>query len=259
MRATGLVAAETVIEADDGFPTEVGTAFELHRLVGGAVGASRARGAFPIVLAGNCNTAAIGTVAGVGTADTGIFWFDAHDDCETPETTTSGFLDGMGLAILTGQCWRPLLRSVSGIEPLAGGRSVLIGARDISAMATRNLASAGIERIGVQDMQRNGAAASIGLVAKRLRSQGVRRLVVHVDLDVHDPEAIAPANCFAAPDGLSADEVTDMIRTASEQMEIAAISIAAYDPAFDVNDRMLATALDLVEFGARRVQRLVGV
>ena len=41
-------------------------------------------------------------------SETGIIWFDAHADFNTPETSRSGFLDGMGLAILTGRCWRRL-------------------------------------------------------------------------------------------------------------------------------------------------------
>ncbi|HVG00128.1 MAG TPA: arginase family protein, partial [Chloroflexia bacterium] len=55
-------------------------------------------GYFPLVLAGLCNTA-IGVLGGVGTEGTGVIWFDAHGDFNTPQTSTSGFLDGMALAI----------------------------------------------------------------------------------------------------------------------------------------------------------------
>jgi arginase len=54
------------------------------------------------VLSGNCNTAAIGAIAGAGPEDLGIVWFDAHGEFNTPETTTTGFIDGMGLAIAVG-------------------------------------------------------------------------------------------------------------------------------------------------------------
>ncbi|HZB10835.1 MAG TPA: hypothetical protein VE525_17155, partial [Rubrobacter sp.] len=45
---------------------EVATAFELHGLVSGQVRQAIAEGGFPLVLSGNCNTAAIGAIAGAG-------------------------------------------------------------------------------------------------------------------------------------------------------------------------------------------------
>jgi hypothetical protein len=34
---------------------------------------------------------AIGTLGGLSPAPCATFWFDAHGDCNTPETTTTGF------------------------------------------------------------------------------------------------------------------------------------------------------------------------
>ena len=48
---------------------EVATAFELHALVSGQVRQAIAEGGFPLVLSGNCNTAAIGAIAGAGPRD----------------------------------------------------------------------------------------------------------------------------------------------------------------------------------------------
>ena len=60
------------------------------------------------MLAGNCNTA-LGSVAGLDHLDrTGVVWFDAHGDFNTPETTVTGSFDGMALAMLTGRCWTGL-------------------------------------------------------------------------------------------------------------------------------------------------------
>ena len=62
--------------------SEIQTGFELMRMLTGAVSSARAAGKFPIILAGNCNTA-VGTVAGLGAATTGVAWFDAHGDFNT--------------------------------------------------------------------------------------------------------------------------------------------------------------------------------
>ena len=101
------------------------------------VRSARIAGHFPLVLSGNCNTA-VGTLSGLTPARRATFWFDAHGDCNTPETTTSGFLDGMGLAMTMGLCWHHLGATVPGFQPVAAeghfstwalGTSIRRGAR----------------------------------------------------------------------------------------------------------------------------------
>jgi arginase len=67
----------------------------------------------------------------------------------------------------------------------------------------------------------------------------------HVDLDVHDP-SIAPANGYAAPDGLSADDVLAVLALAAERLPVVSGTLASYDPAYDVEGRMLETGLNLL-------------
>ena len=93
-------------------PAEISAAFHLCRKVADRVRESRARGEFPIILSGNCN-AAVGTVSGCGAASTGVAWFDAHGESTTPETTSSGFLDGMPISTLLGRAWQTLANSPS--------------------------------------------------------------------------------------------------------------------------------------------------
>ena len=86
--------AEVAPEAD--FQAEISTAFDLQRGVRREVAAALANGTRPITLS-NCNTGVVGSLAAIGASDIGLIWFDAHFDAETPESSTSGFLDGMGL------------------------------------------------------------------------------------------------------------------------------------------------------------------
>src|SRR5687767_1880913 len=109
---------------------EIGTAFDLDRQLAREVAAARLRSAFPLTLAGNCITS-VGTVGGLGAGATGVLWFDAHGDFNTPETTIGGFLDGMALATVVGRCWRSLAAGVPGFTPVAEENVVLVGARDL--------------------------------------------------------------------------------------------------------------------------------
>src|SRR2546430_6052099 len=117
----------------DGWHAEIQTGFELMRMLAAAVRAACDSSRLPIVLAGNCNTA-VGTVAGLGADSTGVAWFDAHADFNTPETTTSGFLDGTAVAILTGRCWTQLAATVPAFKPISDDHVCLIGTRDIDSL-----------------------------------------------------------------------------------------------------------------------------
>src|SRR5262245_38510016 len=80
-----------------GFLGEVAMAFALAGQLADRVRAALAAERFPVVLSGNCLPAALGTLAGLGPG-VGVAWLDAHGDFHTPETTQSGFVDGMALA-----------------------------------------------------------------------------------------------------------------------------------------------------------------
>jgi len=60
-------------------------------------------GRLPFVLAGGCDASA-GALSGFDHAQCGVVWFDAHGDFNTPETTISGYLAGMSMAVITGHC-----------------------------------------------------------------------------------------------------------------------------------------------------------
>jgi len=92
------------VEVHDRFALEVGTSFAVARQLAEKVCNVAGSGAFPLVLAGGC-ISCVGTLAGLGAPPPAIIWLDAHGDFNTPETTISGFLDGMGLATAVGRCW----------------------------------------------------------------------------------------------------------------------------------------------------------
>jgi arginase len=241
------------------FPIEIATAFELQRLISGRVQAALACHAAPIVLSGNCNTAAIGATAGIGASRgheaLGVVWFDAHADAETPDTTTSGFLDGMGLAMLTGHCWKAALATIPGFRPVPGERVVLVGARDISPAERELIQRSGITHVTVDEIRTHGPEAVLRPCVNRLVAGGVGELYLHLDLDVFDPDTVAPANPYAEPGGLAPHEVHAAIDTLAARCVIAATALTAFDPTCDADDRMLGAALNAMRVLARALDR----
>jgi arginase len=212
------------VTLDSAHPAEISAAFELARKVAQKVRASRAEGVFPIVLSGNCN-AALGTVAGCGANKTAIVWFDAHGEATTPESTASGFLDGMPISTILGRAWQTLGRSVPGFVPVAGERIVLFGARQIEKSECDLLDEAGVKRVSTAEELTHCLA---GLVKQ------VDQIYVHLDLDVLDSRE-ATWNQWTSPEGISLLTLLEAITEIRKQGKVCALGVASYDPAMDPN------------------------
>jgi arginase len=223
-----------LVEVDHPLPAEIATAFALQHVVADRVRAAAAADRFPLVLAGNCNTA-IGVVAGLGASDVGAVWFDGHGDFNTPETTSSGFLDGMALAMLTGRCWGVMAATVPGFEPVPESCVVLAGARDFDPLERAQLEHSHVTLVPGERMRRVGVRAALGPAIERLRDT-VPRVYLHVDLDVLDPDE-ARANGLAPPCGLSAAQLEEAIALLAESLQISAAALTAFDPAHDPEGR----------------------
>src|SRR5438552_16654133 len=151
-----------------------------------SVGDTAASELFPIVLAVNCNTA-VATIGGLGAKSTGVAWFDAHADSNTPETTTSGFLDGTAVAILTGRCWTQLAATVPDFKALPDERVCLVGTRDVDSLEGGLLDES---RVAVVAPRQLRSSLRENLTAM---SEPGDRIYVHMDLDVLD-SGVAAAN-----------------------------------------------------------------
>ena len=243
LRAPGREIGIDAIEAAGSFQAENATAFELMRLVSDRVREAAGSGSFPLVLSGNCN-ASVGTVAGLGPEQVGVVWFDGHADFNTPHTSRTAFLDGMGLAIIVGDCWEAMAGTIPGFKPILEENVVLVGARDFGAEERERLARSGVTVVEPESVRREGAVEALGSPLDALRAR-VSKVYVHLDLDVLDPGLVAPANGFAPPDGFAVDEVALAIREVAGRVTIAAAGIASYDPFSDEGGRVSRAGIEL--------------
>lgn len=241
----GYATAVSPLEPLGEFHAEIATAFDLHGVVKRSVASSVEGERLPIVLAGNCNTGVVGCLAAHDADDVGLFWFDAHSDAETPETSTSGFFDGMGFAVALGECWAAKLEEL-GWQGLNGTRAALVGAREISRAAQATLDRHGVAIVSPENARSEAAVEGLGEAISQLRSAGVRRVHVHVDLDVLDPDQVGQANSYALPNGLTVDELLEQLRVILRAFQLLSASVASYDPAYDNSGNVAAAAFEVV-------------
>ncbi len=238
LRSNGHAVREELVEAGSSWRSETVTAFELQRLVAAQAADACAAGQFPVLLSGNCNTT-VGMLAGV--RPNGMVWFDAHGEFNTPETTSTGFLDGQGLAMATGRCWQAATGTVPGFKPVDDDTVLLIGAHSLDNAEEVLLRESGIVWLSARDT----SADNLPAAALEFWTSRVANVHVHIDLDVYDT-SIARANSFAVPGGLRADDVQRVIAAVAEHTTIVSATLAGYDPHCDRAGRMCETALDLL-------------
>jgi arginase len=243
LRARGHLIEFDAVDTVDPFPAEIHTGFELNARLARLVRQGCIEKRFPVVLGGNCSDT-IGLLSGIPEQSLGVVWFDAHGDFNTPETTVSGYLDGMGLAIAAGLCWKTMASRIPNFRPIAGERILHLGARDIEPEEALTLARAGVTVIPAEQMA-SGDPAALSQALDALRAK-VDHLVIHIDLDVLDP-ARYPANHFPGAGGLDVETVKSAIRQLRQRFTISGLSVASFDPSFDAHGATLRAGVELID------------
>jgi arginase len=228
------------VDAESKFTMEVGTAFELNRLLSREVRSAVSSGAFPLVLAGNCNSC-LGNIAGVNLEQPGVVWFDAHGEFNTPETTLSGFLDGMPLAIATGRCWKEAAKTIVGFAPVPEPNVILVGAKDLDQEEQKQLEQSEINLIRSPGMDDSQIIKSLEAALMYLKDR-VSDIYLHIDMDAFEISEGA-ANHFGATGGLSTDLMEESISRVKQHFKIRAATIASFDPACDTGGKFLEAGL----------------
>jgi arginase len=239
----GATVHTELLEFKGTYSSEIETSFDLIRQVSEHVAAAVEEGAFPVLLSGSC-FAAVGVVAGLGERSPGVVWFDAHGDFNTPDSTVFGYFDGMGVAILTGEAWPAMRAAVPGDGPIPETAIALVGARDFDPNEESRLRESQLTHVPAE---RLGDPEAVLEAAEKLGASG---LYLHLDLDVLDRDE-APVNVYSVPGGPSGAQLEALVGELLERLPVRAVSLTAYDPECDPEDRVPPIALRILEMVAR--------
>jgi len=193
------------------------------------VAADRREGYFPVGLLANCS-ALMGMLGGLQHSGptsrplrVGLVFIDAHGDFNTPETTLSGMLGGMPVAISAGLCLTRL-RLKSGLDPALPQRHIVLAAvRDTDPLEQDLLDRSEIEQISVADIRTRSEV--IDRQMKRLSSL-TDVIYVHVDMDVLDPREVS-GHPLTVPDGPTSLELGAAITEMFKYEKAAAFGVAS--------------------------------
>jgi arginase len=233
LRAAGIsLAGPHEAHLDPALRQEGRTALNIGRLGAATarlVAAGRRDGDGVLVLAGD-DTAAIGVVSGLeqaagAGATVGVVWVDAHGDFNTPETSFSGILAGMPVAILAGLAG-PLWRNAAGLAtPVATDDIILAGVRELDEKEEELIRSTNVQVVPATELcDGDTFATAVDRLARRCAL-----LYLHVDLDVLDPRFVPSASTPSA-NGVSIEELVAAMATVLRTGHVAAITISSLNP-----------------------------
>jgi hypothetical protein len=119
----------------------------------------------------------------------GMLWLDAHADLNTPETTRSGSLGGMPVAVATGRALHVMRLDAKLDPPLSDRHVVMGGVRLTDPLEQHLLDTSMIEQLSVDDLRQRTPAVWAQLNRLDRISD---KIYVHIDMDVLDPRSDGP-------------------------------------------------------------------
>ncbi len=209
-----------------------------------------------IGLEANCN-GLLGMLAGLkydadgNERKVGMVFYDSHGDFNIPETTLSGMLGGMPVAIAAGHALHNLRRTTGLEEPLPMSHIMWGGVRDLDPLEADRFREYEVRQVSVQDIRE---------VNENFREQfqaladQVDVVYVHVDMDVLEPDEV-PGHGLTVPNGPSSKALGAAIGVMFENPKTVALGIAS-TPSFnrDPDGRSRQAALNLIEGAVKGAQ-----
>jgi arginase len=202
-------------------------------------------GAFPLVVGGD-HSIAIGTLAGVSKHfnNLGVIWYDAHGDLNTAETSPSGNIHGMPLAVSIG-IGHPMLTNVCGYSPkIKPENIVIVGARALDDGEKELIRKKGIKVFTMHEIDRLGMTQVMEETISYLkdRTDGVH---LSLDLDGLDPND-APGVGTPVIGGISYRESNLAMEMLSESNIITSAEFVEVNPILDEKNKTATVAVALM-------------
>ncbi|MFC4075369.1 arginase [Salinithrix halophila] len=202
-------------------------------------------GRFPLVLGGD-HSIAIGTIAGVAKKRKrmGLIWFDAHGDLNTAETSPTGNIHGMPLAVSLG-LGHPDLVNIAGYAPKVHPENiVVIGARSLDEGERNLIREKGIRVFTMHEIDRMGMGAVMDETI-RIVTEGTDSVHLSLDLDGMDPND-APGVGTPVAGGMTYRESHLAMELLAESGILTSAEFVEVNPILDVENKTAKAAVALI-------------
>lgn len=208
-------------------------------------------GRVPVILGGD-HSIAIGTFSGIAShfhensEEIGLIWFDAHADINTPQSSGSGNIHGMPLAVLLGNGEESLV-NLHGFAPKLNPKYCAhVGARDVDLGEKKNIRDFGMRRnfFTMSDIDRRGMLDCVEEAIK-IASQAPAGFAVTFDVDIIDPR-FAPGSGTLVRGGITYREAHLALELIAERGGMRSFEIVEVNPTLDSGNVTVELAGELI-------------
>ncbi|MBN2062868.1 MAG: arginase [Deltaproteobacteria bacterium] len=202
-------------------------------------------GMIPIILGGDHSTS-IGSIAGVAKAypRLGLLWIDAHPDSNTPETTLTGNIHGMTVAISLGHGYSELVQCLGFTPKLQPENICMLGIKDMDAEEAEFLKKKGVRIYTIFDIQNMGIANVMEEAVDHV-TRNTDAVYVSLDADVMDAQ-IAPGTGISSNGGLSYREILYVTDYIGKNLHAVALDVIEVNPLLDSCNKTAQLCVELV-------------
>jgi len=206
-------------------------------------------GHVPLILGGD-HSAAIGSMAAASRyfashgKRPGLIWFDAHADLNTEETSPTGNIHGMPLAVALGKGNEKLVALFEGhyFDP---GRTAIFGVRSVDPMEKEIIGELGVTIFTMQDIDAKGATEC---VRKALEIASPDKNPFHLSFDIDGIDSqFAPGTSTPVLGGITLREAYLFMELIAENGRMASIDMVEVNPLRDQDNRTSELAVSLLE------------
>jgi len=208
-------------------------------------------GLHPLVLGGD-HSVAIGTLGGLSRVHGpgGVLWIDAHGDVNRPETSPTGNVHGMPLAVALGLAGPEFESEAWKLPAVTPDRVALVGVRSLDTAEASLLSELDIAVYTMSDVDRLGLERVIRQALRHIGGSGF--VHVSLDMDALDPD-IAPGVGTPVRGGLSYREAHLAMELVAESGLAGSLEVVEVNPILDNENETAKLAVELVAsaLGAR--------
>jgi len=180
----------------------------------------------------------------------GMLWLDAHPDFNTPETTRSGSLGGMPVAVATGRALKRMRLDAHLEPPLSDQNIVMGGVRLTDPLEQELLNRSRIQQLSVDDLRNMTPAVFAQL--DRL-SKLTDKIYIHIDMDVLDPKEVM-GHGNKVPNGPSSRQLSRLFEEIFKRYPKASAIGFATIPPTDEGGLSIAALNRMIEGAIRGLQ-----
>lgn len=206
---------------------------------------------FTLVLGGDCTLVA-GTLAGARQAlgqPVGVVYLDANADLNTPETSPSGYLNGMALALALGRGPEELVSAGGPAPAVHPAHVALLGFRELDPGERGSISDLGLALPAAAAMKL-GMRATAALALDAIENDD-GPILVHLDVDVAVPSDMPVTDYVTPGPALSLAEVSDLVTALMASPRVAALEVTEFNPTLDPEGVHARKLVDLIARAVR--------